>query len=652
MQRIARVALPLQSPENRMPTPPTPPTPYATSRHLRRSRLGALALAVAAWASSAGTASAQTSPFPADALVVWSDAAAPGVLPSPSWREAPHEWTMASRMPGSELLSHGMHSALVRLPWGDFVVDLGTRELFPIDRRTVGRDGFVGDDDDLLRLADDGALLLARRPYTEWTELRLFAPDAPPYLFDSAGRCVVATAGEEVYVSSDAGATFVQTKPSPGMGMSAVYCRFDGVAVAAAPHEPGEAYLWHPDDAAWTRAPGAPSDIRRDGAIIHALVGGGDAVLSIDGRTWSDEVDVWTLGEPYLDPTVLFILGDRTQGWPAAAHWYTEREPAPPAVDPTPPSADPGEGFDLHGSGAGNLAMLGVLGACQGFDCLHGTAGDDPRFTRTFAQLLATAVCAEPAADAPNACPAAGDADWVRPPALVVIDDEAQSYPFVALPRDCADARVESIEGLVLALCADAGGERVDVFARSRTSLDWVGEATIEAPLHSLQAPSMGPDGTIALHMACACDEDCAVYVRRPRELGEDLGSPWLRYAHPGARAWRPLTGGAALAAVTPDRAQPDRVVLAVYAPEGPPTLFDLPSPAPGADDLRVESGRPVLRARGSSEWLVPLAAGGYAPVALPDDSQRANRLDGVPTYRSRSYVDCAGPSTLDDLFR
>jgi hypothetical protein len=150
----------------------------------------------------------------------------------------------------------------------------------------------------------------------------------------------------------------------------------------------------------------------------------------------------------------------------------------------------------------------------------------------------------------------------------------------------------------------------------------------------------MAADGTLLVPEIPTCGQWARAWVRRPVAPGSP--EAWTQLALPGARTWRPVGRGYALA-VADQRGGGGRLAnLWLAGPELEPTLvLDGILLLIGVTDVRVDDGRVSLHA---DRWLVVRNDAGLTEVELPS---RERVVDGVTVTRARPWLGCEGSPML-----
>lgn len=557
------------------------------------------------------------------AQVAWPDGAlrvaTESSSPPPGWLEPPLEGSPHRLSPVS----------LVAVGGGVAVARAGSTHL--IGRRDHGLIGAMvsPDDDAWIGLSGDGAvyaadvggkLYRAEGPSAAVNLANFAEVGAVPGAerWDAAGQLVVAARGGQVFRSTDGGRSFQVAEPVAAGEAEVVdlVARFDGVVAARVRHAGNVlTYLSTDHGATWAPSDFHPADVERQGAWIMS---GGEpiVVLSVDGRSWSDEVALADVDVPADLTRRTFVVSEHPRGIAESAEWLAADWPPPPPV-PSEPVVGYREGqIGIAGRGTG----LGVGGGgCQGIGCLRGTLGPSPPDTATEVGFAGDGLCEAEDADEDGFCE--GGAGFSRPPHLVVFDQEAGQLVAVgSVPPNCQPQRLWIAQGLGVLPCAGRDGD-LAIWVVGRD-----GQPVLEATFDTLPSPptaiaraTASEDGTILLHLDEPDGETgAAALVRAPRPVGER--GVWRRVHRPDALTWRAGPNGTAVAFAQPDPDDPFRGAVLVDHPDG--------TTSPLASDLgvservvgtRVVEGRVVFHGRGLGEgghlaWGV-LTAEGIAPL-------------------------------------
>jgi hypothetical protein len=164
------------------------------------------------------------------------------------------------------------------------------------------------------------------------------------------------------------------------------------------------------------------------------------------------------------------------------------------------------------------------------------------------------------------------------------------------------------------------------------------GTAHVELELdHAEPDPSyvmVAEDGTLLVPEIPRCDQWARAWVRRPVAPGEP--EAWTQLELPGARTWRPVGRGYAVAVADHPGGNGRSADLWLAGPglepmrvlEGIPVLV-------GVTDVRVDDGRVSLHA---DRWLVVRRDASLTEVELPS---RERVVDGVTVTRARPWLGC-----------
>lgn len=455
-------------------------------------------------------------------------------------------------------------------------------------------------------------------------------------VWDAAGEHVLAVADATLFVSDDGGRSFRSTKPGRGVEVATAVVRADGVIAALSEEGRPTAYLGTDGGRRWQRSAWHPQSLWREGAWImgwalDASDGGLTGVLASDGRSWAGghERSVALTGYRSWDSDFFEAFGATE---PAVGSWPTPTDPPAP-----PPPARPlrGRPRDSGGVEGGLLGMGGFgtglsgVGSCTaGIVCLHGSVGDAPPPSRLDVRVFGDARCEDPAA-AP--CPLTRQ----RAPHVGMFDHVARHLSLGRLPRACTRLETAQARGLGLVRCEHEGTiSLVVVEPDGTTHLELEVNDGTPDPSYVM----MAEDGTVLVPEIPTCEQSVRAWVRRPVAAGHP--DAWTRLELPGARAWRPVGRGYAVAVADhPGSDDGLRADLWLAGPGREPTLLVEAIPVlVGVTGMRVDDGRVSLHA---DRWLVVRRDASLAEVELPS---RDRVVDGVTVTRAHPWLGCGQP--------
>ena len=441
--------------------------------------------------------------------------------------------------------------------------------------------------------------------------------------WDAAGTTIAAVKAGELAVSHDGGHTFVRTTPVAGAMIEQLAVRHDGViAIRARPRRGAARTLLSKDGARWTKSPWQPDHIAREGAWI---VGSDarDGVLDDDGEGWIEVI---------LEP-----LEDGVRAWAADfganARTFAPRNAARPhANEPRSPFAGErltghreGPGVGEMGLGGGGFGTLGTR-ACRGPACLHGTLGDPPLPSAIDLHAFDDLRCATAA----DPCPP----DSWQPGHVAVFDHRDAHVVVAPLPTACRELEIRDMRGLAIAACRHERGTTIfaiDAQGRVAPELELPGG---DGPQPAVQYASMADDGTIAVPEDPACERWARAWIRMPHPVGS--AAPWREVVHEGARAWRVLPSGTALAIVQ-DTGDPMRAEVWVDRGRGVQERLVADVHVDGQPyDVEVVDGRVVFEYDDARALQTDGSLVAVAP--LPRHERVA---DGVVISEARPWLQC-----------
>lgn len=451
--------------------------------------------------------------------------------------------------------------------------------------------------------------------------------------WDAAGARMVAAVGAEVVVSDDGGGTFRRSTldRAAGARVAEVVVRPDGVIAARVRAGRSTVYLSDDGGERWRESAWQPAWVWREDAWIMGMRANETGVLSSDGRSWVGGLDRDAALAGYARWSRDFFPGSLQ---PHAKRWPTPSDPPapPPAKRPLrgrgrESSVEGGVVGGVVGGGLGFLDAVG--GSCvDGLRCLHGSVGDAPLPARLDVRLFGDVRCDGDASPCPPE-------RW-RSPHVGTFDHVDRTLRLDRIPRRCTHVDVASVRGLGLLACEHDEGWSLLTVAPDGTvhhELD-VTEAKPEAK-PEVGYVVMAEDGTILVPEIPACDRWARAWVRRPIAPGEP-GPAWTMVTVEGARAWRPVGRGFAVAVVDHQGRDATRADLWLAGPQGEPVpvLEGIPLTG-GVDGVRVDDGRVSLHL---DRWRVVRRDGSLAEVELPS---RERVVNGVTVTRARPWLGC-----------
>lgn len=445
--------------------------------------------------------------------------------------------------------------------------------------------------------------------------------------WDAAGEHVIAVVGSAVMASEDGGRSFVRTEPAPGVALETAVVRADGVVVALSQAERPTTYVSRDGGRSWQRSSWHPESLWREDAWIIGWDGNETGVLSTDGRSWAGGLDRVAALQGYRTWSSDFLGGSLE---PSAGRWPTPTDPPAPSPPERPLRGRPRVAVrdtiaSMFGGGGGfGLGMLGDGGCSAGLVCLHGSVGDAPPPSQLDVRVFADARCEVEATPCPPA-------RW-RPPHAGVFDHGAGTLRLTRLPRSCTRVDAAQAPGLGLLGCTHDGGTTlmvVDTTGTVHTELE-VSDATPDVGY-----VMMAEDGTLLVPEIPGCHAWARAWVRRPVAPGQP--EAWTALALPGARTWRPVGRGYAVAVADHPGGAGRSADLWLAGPERPPTRAIEGIPVlVDVTDVRVDDGRVSLHA---DRWLVVRQDASLTAVELPS---RDRVVSGVTVTRARPWLGCA----------
>jgi hypothetical protein len=455
-------------------------------------------------------------------------------------------------------------------------------------------------------------------------------------VWDAAGEHVLAVADATLFVSDDGGRSFRSTKPARSMEVATAVVRADGVIVALSEEGRPTAYLSADGGRHWRRSAWHPQSLWREGAWImgwarDASDGDVTGVLASDGRSWAGGLDrsVALTGYRSWDSDFFGSFGAIE---PAVGSWPTLTDPPAPPPPARPLRGQPRDfgGAESEAFGMGGFGTGFSGGACTaGIVCLHGSVGDAPPPSRLDVRVFGDARCEDSGA-AP--CPLTRQ----RAPHVGMFDHVARRLSLGRLPRACTKLEVAQARGVGLVRCEHEGTVSLVVVEPD-------GTAHLELEVSDAKPdPSyvmMAEDGTVLVPEIPTCEQWARAWVRRPVAPGHP--DAWTLLELPGARAWRPVGRGYAVAVADhPGSDEGSRADLWLAGPGREPTLLVEAIPVlEGVTGVRVDDGRVSLHA---DRWLVVRRDASLAEVELPS---RDRVVDGVTVTRARPWLGCGEPS-------
>lgn len=455
-------------------------------------------------------------------------------------------------------------------------------------------------------------------------------------VWDAAGEHVLAVADATLFVSDDGGRSFRSTKPARTIEVATAVVRADGVIVALSEAGRRTAYLSADGGRRWERSAWHPRSLWREGAWIMGWApdgtdGGVTGVLASDGRSWAGGLDRWVVLEGYRSWDSDFSTTRFGAIEPAAGSWPTPTDPPAPPPPERPLRGQPVDrGVEIGDfGGGGGLGMGRSGGACTaGIVCLHGSVGDAPPPSRLDVRVFDDARCEDPGS---SPCPLARQ----RAPHLGMFDHAARRLSLGSLPQTCTKVAVAQARGLGLVRCERDGTVSLVVVAPDGTAhveLE-VGDGAPD-PRYVM----MAEDGTVLLPEIPSCDQWARAWVRRPVAPGQP--DAWTRLELPGARTWRPVGRGYAVAvADQPGAGDGSRADLWLAGAGHEPSLLIEAIPVlEGVTGVRVDDGRVSLH---GDRWRVVRSDASLADVELPS---RDRVVGGVTVTRARPWLGCGEP--------
>jgi len=443
--------------------------------------------------------------------------------------------------------------------------------------------------------------------------------------WDAAGERVLAVSGSAVMVSEDGARSFRSTTPVRRTTVVTAVVRADGVMVAQLQGTRSTSYMSADGGRSWRRSSWHPEQLWREGAWIMGWIDGEAGVLSSDGRAWAGGLDRASALEGYRAWDSDFFSGGLE---PRTGRWPTPTDPPAPPPPARPLRGRPGDGsFEggVEGGGMGGILHGGDASCGDGLACLHGSVGEAPPSSRLDLRIFGDARCEDEEA---LSCPRAR---W-RAPHLGVFDHGAGRVTLGRMPQVCDRVQVADARGLGLVSC-----KHQDTMSLVTVAPD--GTAHVELEL-SLGEPDpsyvmMAEDGTVLVPEIPTCDQWARAWVRRPVAPGES--GAWTQLELPGARTWRPVGRGYAVAVAEHRGGKGRSADLWLAGPgieprrvvEGIPVLEKV-------TDVRVDDGRVSLHA---DRWMVVRRDASLAEVELPS---RERVVGGVTVTRARPWLGCA----------
>ncbi len=455
--------------------------------------------------------------------------------------------------------------------------------------------------------------------------------------WDAAGERVLAVIGSAVMVSEDDGRSFRSTEPAPGVTVATAVVRADGVMVALTQARRATAYVSHDGGRSWRRSSWHPESLEREDAWIMGWVGGQMGVLSADGRSWDGDQGRMSALGGYRSWSWDFRSGELE---PSRGRWPTPNDPPAPPPPKRPLRGGRSRDHSFEGGVPGGV-IGGVIGeilgggdaTCNGgLACLHGSVGDAPPPSRLDLWSFGDTRC-EVETEGP--CPFE---HW-RPPHVGVFDHAAGSLRLGSLPRTCHQVELAHARGLGLVRCWVTGKTSLIAVAPDGTVHD---ELEVGYAKPEVGYVMMAEDGTLVVPEIPTCAQWARAWVRRPVAPGTP--EAWTVLEVPGARTWRPVGRGYAVAVADQPGGEGRRADLWLAGPgmeakrvvEGIPVLV-------GVTDVRVDDGRVSLFVGG---WKVVRRDGSLAEVELPS---RERVVGGVSVTRGRPWLGCErGPMALE----
>jgi hypothetical protein len=441
--------------------------------------------------------------------------------------------------------------------------------------------------------------------------------------WDAAGERVLAVVGSAVMVSEDGGRSFRATEPARGVTMTTAVVRADGVMVALSQAERATAWVSDDGGRSWRHSSWHFQALWREDAWIIGWTEDQTGVLASDGRSWAGGLERGAALHGYRTWGSDFFAGSLE---PGTGRWPTPTDPPAPPPPARPlrgrPRADSGE----HGVLDGTLGGIGHLGdaTCEaGLVCLHGSVGAAPPPSRLDGRSFGDARCEVETAPCPRS-------SW-RAPHVGVFDHATGRLHLGRLPRWCEAVEVAAARGLGLVSCRHGDGASLMVVEP---------DGTVHAELEVSHAePDVGyvmmaEDGTLLVPEIPTCEQWARAWVRRPVAPGAP--EAWTSLVLPGARTWRPVGRGYALAVADHPDGGGRLADLWLAGPglEPAPVLEGIPVLV-GVTDVRVDDGRVSLHADG---WRVVRRDASLTEVELPS---RDRVVDGLTMVRAHPWLGC-----------
>lgn len=618
-------------------------------RRARSPGLAALSFGLVACRPAAGTLETSPAVVPVEPHPQPLEPPAPAWTPLPStirWPAGafaialpsgePAPWLLPRFEPGHEHpldglveVAHGERIALARSGPLVLVTDrdeglLGTLALPPdvVWLGVVGEDRILAADAHGLLLMGTVAEVLAHGLPTS-SGLMFEGATA----WDAAGEHVLAVVGSMVMVSENGGRSFVRTEPAPGTALATAFVRADGVMVALSQAARPTTYVSEDGGRSWRRSSWHPESLWREDAWIMGWDGAETGVLSTDARSWAGGVDRVAALQGFRTWSSDFLASGLE---PAAGRWPTPSDPPAPSPPVRPLRGRPRAAVrdsmvGMFGSGGGfGLGLLGD-GACSaGLVCLHGSVGEAPPPSQLDVRVFGDARCEVEATPCPPA-------RW-RPPHAGVFDHGVGTLRLARLPRACTRVDAAQTPGLGLLGCTHEGGTSLMVVETTGTVHT---ELEVSDAVPDVGYVMMADDGTLLVPEIPSCGEWARAWVRRPVAPGQP--EAWTALALPGARTWRPVGRGYAVAVADHPGGEGRRADLWLAGPERAPTrvLEGIPVLV-DVTDVRVDDGRVSLHAE---RWQVARQDASLAAVELPS---RDRVVNGATVTRARPWLDCA----------
>lgn len=439
--------------------------------------------------------------------------------------------------------------------------------------------------------------------------------------WDAAGSHVIALARGKVMASDDGGRSFRASEPARGVTFEAAVVRADGVMVALSRGERVTAYASRDGGKAWQRSSWHPQALWREDAWIMGRSGEEVGVLASDGRAWAGGLDRDAALQGYRSWRWDFFTGSPE---PSTGRWPTPTDPPAPAPPRQPLRGRPRPAGEGIFGGIGGTGMLGSVPACTaGLACLHGSVGEAPPPAQLDVRLFGDARCEVDQAPCPP--------DRWRAPHVGVFDHGTGTVRLGRLVRSCTAIELGQASGLGLVGCRHPEGTTLMVVET---------DGSIHAELEVTDAkPDVGyvmmaEDGTLLVPEIPACDAWARAWVRRPVEPGRS--DAWIPLAVPGARTWRPVGRGYAVAVADRPGSEGRAADLWLAGPEREPArvLEGIPVLV-GATAARVDDGRVSLH---TDRWQVVRSDASLADVELPS---RERVVGGVTIARAEPWLGC-----------